>query len=90
MLTITTTAKEKLQEIFKKNTNPEVSIRIIASSSKPNMFDLVYDKKKEGDQVVKNEEGIDVLIIEPDVAHSLEGKIIDYRVTTQGAGFTIS
>jgi len=91
MLTVTSTAKEKFKEILKKqDTSPEVLIRITASPSKPNMFDLVFDKEKEGDFVVKNEEGKTVLVIEPDLAKSLKGKTIDYTEKPQGAGFTIS
>ena len=91
MLTVTANAKEKFKEILQeRDTDPGVSIRIISSSSKSNMFDLVLDKEKEGDQVVENEEGIKILLIGPDVASALEGKVIDYRKTPQGAGFTLT
>ena len=91
MLTVTLTAKEKFKEILQeRDTDPEVSIRIISSSSKPNMFDLVLDKENEGDFVVKNEEGETVLVIEPDLVKSFKGKTIDYREKPQGKGFTVS
>ena len=91
MLTVTSNAKEKFKEILQeRDTDPGVSIRIISSSSKPNMFDLVFDKEKEGDFVVKNEEGKTVLVIESDLAKSLKGKTVDYTEKPQGEGFTIS
>ena len=91
MLTVTSNAKEKFKEILQeRDTDPGVSIRIISSSSKPNSFDLVFDKEKEGDQVVESEEGINILLIGANVASALEGKVIDYREKPQGEGFTIS
>ena len=53
-------------------------------------IDLVFDKEKEGDQVVESEEGINILLIGANVASALEGKVIDYREAPQGVGFTIS
>ena len=91
MVTVTSTAKEKFKEMLQeRDTDPGVSIRIISSFSKPNMFDLVFDKEKEGDQVVESEEGINILLISPEVAHLLDGKVIGYRESSQGIDFTIS
>ena len=91
MLTVTSNAKEKFKGMLQeRDTDPGVSIRIISSSSKTNMFDLVFDKEKEGDQVVESEEEKNILLIGANVASALEGKVIDYREAPQGAGFTIS
>ena len=91
MLTVTVNAKEKLKEALQEQTaDPEVAIRIIPSPSMPNRLELVLDKEKEGDQVVESEEGTKVLLIGDDLAPALEGMIIDYQETPQGAGFTMS
>lgn len=91
MLTVTDAAKEKFKEILQeRDSDPSVTIRITASLSTSNKFDLVLDKENEGDFVVKNEEGETVLVIEPDLVKSLKGKTIDYREKPQGAGFTVS
>ena len=91
MLTVTATAKEKLKEALqKKTTDPEVAIRIIPSSSMPDQLELFLDKERKGDQVVESEEGIKVLIIGPDSVPMLEGMVLDYKETPQGAGFTMS
>ena len=91
MLTVTTTAKEKFKEALQtQTTDPEIAIRIISSPSKPNRLELVLDKEKEGDQVVKSEEGRKVLLIGADLIPALEEMVVDYKETTEGTGFTIS
>jgi len=91
MLTATATAKEKLKAALQEMTkDPEMAIRIVASPSESNRLDLVLDKEKEGDQVVESEEGIKVLLIGSDLTPALEGMVIDYQETPQGAGFIIS
>ena len=91
MLKVTTTAKKKFKKLLQKQDSDKgFSIRVTPSPSKKNMFDLVLSKEKEGDQVVKSEEGINILLIGPDVASTLEGKVINYRETSEGARFLIS
>ncbi|MFQ5988124.1 MAG: HesB/IscA family protein [Dehalococcoidia bacterium] len=91
MLTVTATAKEKLREELQGvEMDPEMAFRIIASPSMPNRLELVLDEEREGDQVVESEGGIKVLVIGPDLALALEGMVIDYQETPEGAGFTIS
>ncbi|HUW22534.1 MAG TPA: iron-sulfur cluster biosynthesis family protein [bacterium] len=91
MLTVTATAKEKLKELLQKQiTEPEVAIRITSSPAMPNKLELVLDKEKEEDQVVKSEKGIKLLLIASDLAPALKGLVIDYQETPQGTGFTIS
>jgi len=91
MLTVTATAKEKLEEALQvQTTEPEMAIRIIASPSQPNRLELVLDKEEEGDQVVETEGGIKVLLIGPDLAPALDGLVVDYEETPEGEGFTMS
>ena len=91
MVTVSTTAKEKLKEALQEQTaDLEVAIRIVPSLSEANRLQLGLDKEKEGDQVVESEEGIKLLLIGPNLAPVLEGMVIDYQETSQGAGFTIS
>jgi Fe-S cluster assembly iron-binding protein IscA len=90
MLTVTTSAKEKFKEALQtETTDPEIAMRIILSPSKPNRLNLVLDKEKEGDQVVRTEEGKKVLLIGADLVSALEEMVIDYKETTEGTGFTI-
>jgi Fe-S cluster assembly iron-binding protein IscA len=91
MLSVTTTAKEKFNEALKsRTTDPEMAVRIISSPSEPNRLELVFDKEKEGDQVVRTEEGRRLLLIGADLIPVLDETVVDYKETTEGTGFTIS
>jgi len=91
MLTVTTTAKDKLKETLQKQTtDPEVAIRVSSVHSTPNRLELVLDKEKKGDQVVESEEGFKVLLICGTLAHGLRGIVLDYKETFYGADFIIS
>jgi len=67
-----------------------MATRIIVSPSTPNRLEFVLDKEGEGDQVVESEGGIKVLLIGPDLALALDGMVMDYQETPEGAGFTIA
>jgi len=90
MLTVTALAAEKLRDALQaKTTDPEVGFRLTRSPEKPSQLKMTLDKEKEGDQVVESE-GVRILILGPELVSSLEGMVIDYQETPQGAGFAIS
>ena len=91
MLTVTEIAKQKLQEALEQQTSdPELAIRITTSGTDPNQLDMILDKMKENDQVVKNKSGNNLLLIGTDLAPVLDGMVIDFKETPQGQNFTIS
>jgi Fe-S cluster assembly iron-binding protein IscA len=91
MLTVTTTAKDKLKETLQKQTtDPEVAIRVTSLHPRANRLELALDKEKKGDQVVASEEGCKVLLICSKLAHGLTGIVLDYKETFYGADFIIS
>ena len=92
MLEVTAKAKKKLKEALLEEqiTDPEVTFRIIPVHSMPNRLGIALDKENKGDQVVKSEEGIKILLIESYLAQELEGMVLDYRKTSKGEGFTIA
>ena len=91
MLTVTIAAKGKLKEALQEQTtDPEMAIRIVSSPSDPKRLELVLDKEKEGDQIVESEEGTKILLIGSDLVSDLEGMVVDYEETPEGAGFSIS
>jgi len=90
MLTVTAQAAEKLKEaVQSQTTDPDVAIRLIPSSSRPNQLDMALDKEKEGDQVVESE-GAKVLFVSSELAQVLDGMVIDCQETPQGVQFSIS
>ena len=92
MLIVTPRAKEKLKEslLEEQIMDPEVTFRITPVHSMPNRLGIALDKERKGDQVVKGEEGIKILLIRSDLFQELEGMILDYQGSLQAAGFTIS
>ena len=91
MLTVTSTAKDKLKETLQKQTtDPEVGIRVTSLHARENRLELVLDKEKKGDLVIASEEGLKVLLICGKLAHGLTGIVLDYRETFYGADFIIS
>ena len=90
MFTVTTTAKDKLQETLQKQTtDPEVAIRVTSLHPTPNRLELVLDKEKKGDHVIASAEGSKVLLICSDLAQLLSGIVLDYSETFYGADFII-
>jgi Fe-S cluster assembly iron-binding protein IscA len=90
MLIVTPLAAEKLKEAIQNKTiDPEFGFRLVASPLKPNQLKMTLDREKEGDQVVESE-GVKILILSPEIASALEGMVMDYQETPEGAGFSIS
>ena len=90
MLELTPEAIKRLEELIKEQTtDPEMAIRASVHLSVPKRLDLVLDKEKRDDHVVRNEKGVKVLLIQPAIAHKLEGLVLDYQKTPDGEGFTI-
>jgi len=90
MLTVTAQAAEKLKEAIQAQTeDPEVAIRLIPSTLRPNQLDMALDKEKEGDQVVESE-GAKVLFVSSELAQVLDGMVIDCQETPQGVQFSIA
>ena len=84
MLSITPQAKEKLIEALKEHTNdPKMAIRITINPSLPKRLDLILDKAKKGDCIVKTVDGMKLLLIQAHLAKTLEGLLLDYEEIIQ-------
>ena len=58
MLTLTTQAKEKLNEaLLDQTTNPRIAFRITPFSLKPTKFWLILDNENKGAYVIENKGG---------------------------------
>jgi Fe-S cluster assembly iron-binding protein IscA len=91
MLVVTAKAKEKLQEVLKRQTaEPEVALRVTPTQPALNRLELVLDREKRGDQVIQAKNGAAVLLVRPDLARRLSGITIDYRETARGPDFIIA
>ena len=90
MLKLTENAKKKIEGLKSQASDPELAVRVVSSTSTQSGVSFSWDKEKQGDQTVKDDKGSNVLLVGADVAPSLEGMVMDYQVTPQGEGFTIS
>ena len=92
VLTVTPIAKEKLRETLQSLAiNPDMAFRIIASPSMPDHFELILDKERKGDQIIQDENGMRILLVESNLVSNLERVVVNYQgKTPKTAGFTIS
>ncbi len=94
MLVVTTTAKEKLQEVLERQTTePEVALRVTPPPTHThthNRLELLLDRAKRGDRVVQAKNGTALLLIRPELAQRLSGIMLDYRETARGSDFIIA
>ncbi|MFW6147234.1 MAG: hypothetical protein ACOC6B_02465 [Thermodesulfobacteriota bacterium] len=91
MLTVTFSAKDKLKEDLQTvKKDEETVLRIASSSSEPQQIGLFLDKEKEGDEVIEDNEGERLLVIDQDMAGILTGLTLDYVETGRGMNFTLT
>ncbi len=90
MLTITGRAKARLVQALKQQTtDPDKAIRLILAPCPTQPLGFILDEREEGDQVVKAEDGSNVLLLGPNVGAALSNSLIDYCETDMGAAFTL-
>ena len=91
MLSVTSSAKEKLKDdLRKEEKDDETLIRIARSSSDPQQLGFLLDKEKEGDRVIEDNQGEKLLLIADDLATILTGAVLDYGDTSEGTKFTLT
>lgn len=91
MLNVSPTAKVRLQRALEDRPQQDGhTFRLIFSSSEPKAFQIGLDKERDGDQIVKSNEGKKLLLVGADLAAELDGWEFDYQETPQGEGFTVS
>jgi Fe-S cluster assembly iron-binding protein IscA len=91
MLSVTSLAKEKMKHALQaEKENEESLIRIARSSEPPYALGFLIDTEKEGDQVIRDNEGEKLLLIGEEIGTTLVGLVLDYRDTGQGMRFTIT
>lgn len=91
MLTVTLSAKDKLKKHLQvEKKDEETLLRISSSPSDPQQLGLFLDKEKEGDQVIADNEGERLLLLDQGMADFLAGLTLDYIDTGQGMNFTLT
>ena len=88
MIGATELAKQELKRILNANTDKaEACLRLTANDQ--GQLGLAIDVEKEGDQAVEHE-GSKLLLVEKDLADTLQGITIDVEETAEGARLVIS
>jgi len=88
MIEVTERAREELNKILTANTDkPEACLRLTANDQ--GQLGLAIDEERDGDQAVEHE-GSKLLLVEKDLADSLQGITIDIEDTPEGARLVIS
>jgi Fe-S cluster assembly iron-binding protein IscA len=92
MLSVTTLAKEKLKEALKnEKTDDDTCIRIASSSTTPGGIGFILDKEKQGDKIIKDEDGESLLLLGDEIVPVLTGMVLDYKnMGDKGMQFTIT
>jgi Fe-S cluster assembly iron-binding protein IscA len=90
MLTVTSSAKDILKEDLQTLREDEETLIRIARSSDPQQVGLFLDKEKEGDQVIADNEGEKLLVIDQDMGNILTEKTLNYSDTDQGMRLTLT
>ena len=88
MIEVTERARQELKRILTANTDePEACLRLTANDQ--DQLGLAIDMERQGDQVVEHEDS-KVLLVEKDLADTLQGITIDVEDTPEGARLVIS
>ena len=87
MLGVTERARQKLKRMLTANTDkPEACLRLTANDQ--GQLGLAIDVERQGDQAVEHEDS-KVLLVEKDLADTLQGITIDVEDTPEGARLVI-
>ena len=90
MLKVTDKAKQEIKRLLRSKTDdPNDCVRISLSVGGERLF-MSIDKQKNGDKIVKDETGKNILLVNSDLSPSLEGKIFDFQEGNKGGIYTLS
>jgi Fe-S cluster assembly iron-binding protein IscA len=91
MLNVTDSAKEHLTTLKESKTpDPQVAVRITRTKEAQDSLGMTLDVEREGDAVIQNESGNKILVLNSELAASLQGYVLDFQETPQGSSFTLS
>ena len=88
MIEVSERAREELRNILNAHVdNPQACLRLAADSE--GQFGLAIDIEQPGDQVVEHQ-GSGILVIEEELATTLDGVTIDIKDTGEGPTLVLS
>jgi iron-sulfur cluster assembly accessory protein len=90
VITMTTTAADKVRELLKQENDPSLGLRIFVAGGGCSglQYGMTLDEEQEGDTVIP-EQGFKVLVDEMSLGY-ITGSEVDYVDSLMGAGFTVN
>jgi iron-sulfur cluster assembly accessory protein len=90
VITMTTTAAEKVRELLKQENDPALGLRIFVAGGGCSglQYGMTLDEEQEGDTVI-NLDDIKVLVDDMSLGY-ITGSEVDYVDSLMGAGFTVN
>ena len=90
VVSLTSDAQSKLQELLAKEGNPQLALRIFVSGGGCSgmQYGMAFDDQRRADDVVIDNEGVQILVDDFSVGY-IQGSEIDYVDSLMGAGFTV-
>jgi iron-sulfur cluster assembly accessory protein len=90
VITMTTTAAEKVRELLKQENDPALGLRIFVAGGGCSglQYGMTLDEEQEGDTVI-NQDDIKVFVDDMSLGY-ITGSEVDYVDSLMGAGFTVN
>ena len=91
MFNVTDRAKEAISKsLSTKKLGPNTMLRLKKSEDDPEILGLIIDQELKSDRVMKNKEGMKVLVINSDLAKNLSAVVLDVQNTSKGDQFVLT
>src|SRR5260370_12538508 len=90
IISMTTTAAEKVRELLKQENDPALGLRIFVAGGGCSglQYGMTLDEEQEGDTVI-NQDDIKVFVDDMSLGY-ITGSEVDYVDSLMGAGFTVN
>ena len=90
LITMTSTAAEKVRELLKQENDPSLALRIFVAGGGCSglQYGMTLDEEQEGDTVISHSD-FKVLVDEMSLGY-ITGSEVDYVDSLMGAGFTVN
>ena len=90
MFNVTDRAKEFItKSLLAREDDPDMLLRLKKSETEPEKLGLILDRELKSDMVVKNNDGMNVLVVNSDLASNLSTVVLDVQNTSEGDNYVL-
>ena len=84
-------AKELItKSLHAREDDPDMLLRLKKSETEPEKLGLILGRELKSDMVVKNNDGLNVLVINSDLASNLSTVVLDVQNTSEGDQYVLT